>query len=326
MTPPTDKLPGLIDVHQHAMPPAVKALLVDRGILPPVGGPPFANWDLAAALDTMDANGIAAGILSAAIPSEFLGDEEFATTLARTANTAIAEVVREHPTRFGLLAYLPMTYPDAALAELAYAFDELGADGIVVPSHAGETYFGEEEFEKVYEELDRRNAVVLAHPFNLPDCGVSPYPPFLSDFLLDTTRAAVSLIASGTLDRHPGMNVVLPHGGGFLPYQAARLSMGRFLGFGLEPEQVTKALTRFYYDTAGPMSPHSTPTLLAAAGAERILFGSDYNAVPAPGIAAGVEALRADRALTPHSLGRIARENALEVFPGLAKRLGPDLE
>jgi predicted TIM-barrel fold metal-dependent hydrolase len=313
---------GLIDVHQHAMPPAVKKLLVDRGILPPVGGPPFANWDLASALDTMDATGIAVGLLSAAIPSEFLGpDETFAATLTRTANESIAEVVREHPTRFGLLAYLPLGYTDAALAEVEYAFDELGADGVIVGSHNGEAYLGDPSFEKVFAELDRRGAVVLTHPFNLPSCAATPLPPFLSDFMLDTTRAAIQLVTSGTLERYPAISVILPHGGGFLPYQAARLTLGSFLGFGLDPQGVARALALFHYDTAGPMSPYATPSLLAAAGASRIVFGSDYNAVPVPGIVANVGALRADPALDADALARIGRGNALRLFPTLASRL-----
>ncbi len=318
---------GLIDVHQHAMPAAVKKLLVDRKILPPVGGPPFANWDLASALDTMDATGIAVGVLSAAIPSEFLGpDEAFATTLTRTANESIAEVVREHPTRFGLLAYLPLGYTDAALAEIAYAFDELGADGVIIGSHHGDTYLGDPSFDKVFEELDRRRAVVLTHPFNLPSCPVTPLPSFLADFMLDTTRAAIQLLTSGTLDRYPGISVILPHGGGFLPYQAARLPLGSFLGFGLPAEAIPAALRTFHYDTAGPMSPYATPSLLAAAGADRIVFGSDYNAVPVPGIKANVGALRSDPALDAAALAQIGRENALRLFPALAARLAAGVD
>jgi 6-methylsalicylate decarboxylase len=312
---------GLIDTHQHAMPAAVKKMLVDRGLLPPVDGPPFANWELGAALDTMDACGIEMGILSAPIPSEFLGDEAFATAITRAANEGIADVVRDHPGRFGLLAYLPLPYVDAALEEIAYAFDTLGADGVIIGSHAGDSYLGDAAFDKVLAELDRRRAVVLTHPFNLPSCGVTPLPPFLADFMLDTTRAAIALITSGTLERCPGISFVLPHAGGFLPYSAARLGLATFLGSGVQPDQISGALKRFHYDTAGPMSPYATPSLLAAAGPERILYGSDYNAVPRPGIAAGVSALRADPALDAAASRRIERDNALALFPRLARRL-----
>ncbi len=316
----------LIDVHHHALPPTLKTLCVERGLLPPVGGPPFATWELSATLDTMDANGIEAGLASAAIPSESLdGDEAWATRLARTANESLAEIVREHPTRFGFLAYLPLPFTDASLVEIAYAFDTLNADGVIVSSHAGETYLGDNSLDAVFAELDRREAVVLTHPFNLPSCGVTPFPSFLADFMLDTTRAAIQLITSGTLGRYPNLKIILPHGGGFLPYQAARLSLGQALGYGIDTATMTAALRRFYYDTAGPMSPYSTPTLLAATGkdAARILYGSDYNAIPAPGIAAASEALRNDPALDPNTLRRIGRDNALRLFPALAHRLEP---
>jgi predicted TIM-barrel fold metal-dependent hydrolase len=69
------------------------------------------------------------------------------------------------------------------------------------------------------------------------------------------------------------------------------------------------------------MSPYATPTLLAAAGAERILYGSDYNAVPAPGIAWAADALRADPALDDATRTAIERDNALRLLPALARRL-----
>ncbi len=313
---------GYIDVHHHALPPTLKKLLVGRGLLPPVGGPPFATWELTNALETMDANGIEVGLASAAIPSEFLGgDEAWAVQVARTANESLAEIVREYPTRFGFLAYLPLPFTDVSLAEVAFAFDELHADGIIVGSHAGETYLGDPELDAVFAELDRRRAVVLTHPFNLPSCGVTPLPPFVADFMLDTTRAAIQIIMSGILDRYPAISFVLPHAGGFLPYQAARLTLGAALGYGLDAATVHASLRRFHYDTAGPMSPYATPTLLAAAGVSRILYGSDYNAVPGPVIAAASQALRNDPALNPETLRQIGRDNALRLFPTVGRRL-----
>ncbi len=313
---------GYIDVHHHALPPTLKKLLVDRGLLPPVGGPPFATWELAATLETMDRNGIELGLASAAIPSEFLGDDEaWAAKVARTANESLAEIAHEHPNRFGFLAYIPLPFTEISLAEIAHAFDELDADGVIVGSHASGSYLGDPVLDEVFAELNRRHAVVLTHPFNLPSCGVSPFPAFIADFMLDTTRAAIQLIMSGTLDRHPDISFILPHAGGFLPYQAARLTLGTALGYGLDTGAVRASLHRFHYDTAGPMSPYATPTLLAAVGISRILYGSDYNAVPAGGIAAASRALRDDPALDAEALRQIGRDNALQLFPTVSRRL-----
>jgi predicted TIM-barrel fold metal-dependent hydrolase len=311
----------LVDMHHHAMPSEIHQWLVRHGKLPPVGGPPFAIWSLRSTLGTMDANGIQVAILSAAIPSVFVADRAQATELARIANTAFAELVRSYPARFGFLAYLPLPYVDAALAELAYAFDTLHADGVIMMSHAGPTYLGDPVWEPVMAELDRRSATVLTHPYNLPGAEAAPVPPFLVDFLADTTRGAIQLVHSGTLDRYRRIKFVLPHGGGVLPYAAGRLILGAGLGYGSDAETVARALRRFYYDTAGPMSPYATPSLLVAAGADHILFGSDYNAVPAATVAAGVTALVNDAALTDKALTHVGRANALALLPGVAGRL-----
>lgn len=314
---------GRIDTHHHAMPAAVRDWLVGHGQLPadPAGWPPFARWSLDDALATMDEADIALGVASAAIPSTFIGTAPEAAELARLANDSLAELVAEHPTRFGLFAYLPLPYVDAALAEAARALAELRADGVILMAHAGDRYLGDPAFEPVFAELARWSVPVFVHPFTLPDCSAPPMPPFVVDFMADTTRAAVSLIASGTLDRYPDLPIILPHSGGFLPYEAARLTMTRALGYGFDAPTVRRALRRFYYDTAAPMSPYATPTLLAAAGADRILYGSDYNAVPADMVAAGLTAFIEDPALAAEQIAMISRSNALRLLPQIAERL-----
>ncbi|WP_239309860.1 amidohydrolase family protein [Frankia sp. Cj3] len=316
---------GYIDVHHHMLPPTLKRLAVDRNLLPPVGGPPFATWDLGVALETMDMTGIELGLASAAIPSEFLGgDAPWAAEIARTANESLAEIAHQHPQRFGFLAYVPLPFMEISLAEIAYAFDELDADGVVMGCHADGAYLGDPALDEVFAELNLRQAVVLIHPFNLPSCSVSPFPAFIADFMLDTTRAAIQLITCGTLDRYPEISFILPHAGGFLPYQAARLTLAAAFGHGLDASTVQAALNRFHYDTAGPMSPYATPTLLASVSATRILYGSDYNAVPAAGVSVASQGLKNDPSLDTEAFRLISRENALRLFPAVARRVAPE--
>ncbi|WP_101836379.1 amidohydrolase family protein [Frankia canadensis] len=312
---------GRIDVHHHAMPAPVRAWLVEHGQLPPVGGPPFANWSLPAALDTMDRAGIATAVLSAAIPSEFAPTPALSAELARLANDELAALVRAYPTRFGLLASIPRATPAIAVAEIRRAYDTLHADGVLLMAHDGVTYLGDPSLAPMMAELNAREAVVLVHPFNLPGAAAVGVPPFVADFLADTTRAAVQLVVSGTLDRYPRVRWILAHGGGYFPYQAARLTLGRGLGYGADAATVAAALRRFHVDTAAPMSPYSTPTLLATIGPGRILYGSDYNAVPAETVLAARDAFLADPALSSADRRRIARDNALALFPTIAARL-----
>ncbi|MFZ3497334.1 amidohydrolase family protein [Streptomyces sp. 5.8] len=143
-------------------------------------------------------------------------------------------------------------------------------------------------------------------------------PNFLCDFLLDTTRAALNMIHKGTLDRFPNLSVILPHAGGFLPHIATRVQAfaGAFTP-PVDPAMVRDHLLRFYYDTAGPMSPAGT--LLAMASPDRILFGSDWPACPSEmvtGIA--LPALAGDSALTVAHQRAINRDNAVRLMPSLA--------
>ncbi len=95
---------------------------------------------------------------------------------------------------------------------------------------------------------------------------------------LDTTIGAACLYFGGVLDRHPKLTVVLAHGGGFTPYQAARWEHG----WQVRPEpkkniskQPTNIAKRFYYDTIL----HSAPVLefmIGHVGADRVMLGSDY--------------------------------------------------
>ncbi len=143
-------------------------------------------------------------------------------------------------------------------------------------------------------------------------------PNFMCDFLLDTTRAAVNMISRRTLDRFPDISVVLPHAGGFLPYIATRLqALGRFCEPRVEPAAVRDHLSRFYYDTAGPMAPAAT--LLEHVPADHILFGTDWPAAPADTVTdLALPALEADPAFTPEQLRGIYHGNALRLIPQLA--------
>ncbi|MFJ8213197.1 amidohydrolase family protein [Streptomyces sp. NPDC096033] len=144
-------------------------------------------------------------------------------------------------------------------------------------------------------------------------------PNFLCDFLLDTTRAAANMIRTRTLDRFPNLSVILPHGGGFLPQIATR--MEAFAGAfdpPVDPAAVRDHMHRFYYDTAGPLSPAGT--LLATVDPHRILFGSDWPACPAAVITdLALPALAADPAFTPELRRAVNRENALRLMPGLVR-------
>ncbi|WP_378300347.1 amidohydrolase family protein [Actinomadura sediminis] len=316
---PHRPLYGRIDTHHHAVPPKMRQWAVEQGMIPPTGGPDWAQWTLSSTLATMDANCIAVGVASAPVPPEVFADRETAESGVRVCNESLAELVRDHPTRFGFFANVAMLHPDLALEQAAYALDELGAHGVLLTTSAAGRYLGDRAFDPLLAELDRRGAVVFAHPFSPK--GIVEVPgvaDHVADFLLDTTRTALSLIAAGALDRYRRLSIILSHAGGFLPYIAGRAEgWGREDDDAPDPAKIRRALRRFYYDTALPMSPYATPTLLGAVGADRVLFGTDWPANPASEVARETARFDRDPGLNRREHEAIARDNALRLLPGL---------
>ncbi len=136
--------------------------------------------------------------------------------VARVCNEFQARMALEHPSRFGSFALLPLPDVDGALEELTYALDILHLDGVGLFSSVNDRYLGDPLFDPVFDELDRRKAVVFIHPTHCeapPETNLAA-PPFVVEYVFDTTRAIVNLIFSGTLKRCPDIRLVIAHGGG----------------------------------------------------------------------------------------------------------------
>lgn len=313
---------GRIDTHHHALPPRAREWAVENGLLPEQGGPNWGRWDKDETFGVMEANGIAAGVVSMPAPSMAFRDRALAISGSRAFNESAADLVRDHPTRFGFFAYLPLLHVDVALKEAAYALDQLNADGVLMMNQAGGRYLGDPAYEPLFAELDRRGAVIMTHPAGLP--GVEQALPgvneWVADFMLDTTRCALNLITTGTLDRYRRISVILSHAGGFLPYIGGRAELADN-GPGPGRDAFRRGLRRFHFDTAMPASPYAAPTLLAAVGSGRLLYGTDWNQREADPVKAITRALDHDPALTARDRAAINRGNALRLLPRLAARL-----
>jgi predicted TIM-barrel fold metal-dependent hydrolase len=312
---------GRIDVHHHILPAdyvgALAALGVSGG-----GGVPFPRWDPTSALEMLDRQGIAAAVTSIAAPGIHFGDDALARDLARRCNELSAKLVADHPDRFGAFAVLPLPDVKGALRELEYALDALHLDGVVLlTSYCDGRYLGDPIFEDVMAELDRRNVVTFVHPV-VPKTSESirlDVPGFAAEFVFDTTRAAINLIWTGTLERRPNLRIILSHAGGTTPYLAGRIAL---LGVSPQlreraPQGVTHYLQRFFYDTALSANPGALRSLQELVGPEKILFGSDFPFAPEPIARASIEGLARYGGFDPAARARIERENALALFPRL---------
>jgi 6-methylsalicylate decarboxylase len=271
-----DSIPkrGRIDVHHHMLPPFYMDL---RRKVENVGQMP--NWSVSKSLDDIEKGGVAWAMLSLAVSGVTFDSGEAGRSLARKSNDYGAQLVADNPTKFGLLAALPLPDPQASLVEIEYASDTLHADGIALLSSYGDKWLGDSTYAPVFEELNRRKAVVLVHPTAPPCCAnlVPHVPATTMEFLFDTTRAIESLLVNGTFSRFPNVRFIFSHGGGALPVLAHR--MARLFPKDLSaeaPNGVLYELKRHYYDTASASDPSSLSALMNLVPSSQIVFGSDF--------------------------------------------------
>lgn len=300
-----------IDTHAHIVPPFYKEWLANKNV--DAGGLPIPSWSAETTLDFMKANGIETSIMAVSTPGVEPGDRDEARAMARRLNDFAAKVVSDHPGKFGFYATLTLPDVDGALAETAYAFDTLHADGICLHAHAKGIYLGDSKFDPLMDELNRRKAVIFVHPSELVGAGVPGIPAYVADFLLDSVRAAVNLSAKGVMDRCPDIKMILSHAGGFLPYVAERLAITALSKMSLEDG--IKLLRRFYLDTALASTNFSMPSLLAFADPSHITYGTDFPYGTAAMGKAFTSKLDAYQDADHHAINR---GNAELLFPRLA--------
>ena len=315
-----------IDVHQHVVPPFWAHALPTHGGDP--SGTVIPQWSPDSAIDFMDSQQVATGILSLTAPSVIGWDKSERRRMARRVNEYTADLVTKRPDRFGNFATLPLPDAEGALWELEHALDALRADGVILLANYAGKYLGEAAFEPIWSELHRRHAVVFVHPGQPPLPTAAGVPGPLVDYPFDTTRAAVQLVLNGIVDRYPGARIILAHAGGFLPYASHRFAeLARvFRPAAAKPADILATFQRFYFDTALSSGPAALPSLKAFAGSGHMVFGSDFPYAPA-GIGASFTAkLDADNSLTADEHRAINHGNACALFPRLARRTEPTVE
>jgi predicted TIM-barrel fold metal-dependent hydrolase len=324
-----------IDVHAHFLPEKYRSALAAAGHSKPAGMPGIPGWSVEQHVEMMDRNGIEASIISISAPGLHFGDDAAARELARYVNDEGAKATQAFPKRFGMFASLPLPDIDGSLKEIAYAFDQLHADGVVLESNHNGVYLGDKKLDPVFAELNRRNAKIFIHPTN-PDCpccqGKAPgqdaaslppigYPFPMIEFMFETTRAVFNLILSGTLAKYPNLKIIVPHAGATIPVLADRVA-GLSPALGL-PEKLDVArfyetLRGLYYDLAGFPLPRQLLPLLEIANPKHIMYGSDWPYTPEPLVTALTRQLDVSPLLANGLREDFMRNNALALFPKFA--------
>jgi predicted TIM-barrel fold metal-dependent hydrolase len=314
LTPVRAQAPAIakrIDVHHHYVPQfQIEAMAATRS------GSSLRPWTPEISLKDMDASGVSTAIVSVVQPGVWFGDVEQAKKLARQCNEYAAKMVRDYPGRFGFWAILPLPDVEGSLKEIEYALDVLKADGIGLLTSVGDKYLGDSAFAPVFDELNRRKAIVYTHPLT-PNCCdklVPGLPSGVIEYTTDTTRTIASLLFSGTAARCPDIKFIFSHSGGTLPFltgrfiQQAKVQKYAFLPNGPIPE-----LKKFFYEIAQGNTPGQLAALLKMAPMSQIMWGSDFPFRP------GSEAIEglADYGFSAEDLVTINNGNALKLLPRL---------
>jgi len=290
-----------IDVHNHAIPEQAVAQLSRSDVY----GADVAHgvwhggvlthelvrsfYDPEAKLAELDANELEGAVLSVS-PTVFYYhvDADAGEAMSRAVNEGLAEMAAASPERLKWMATVPLQDPERAVAVLDDAV-AAGAVGVEIGTSASsDRRLDDPAVEPFWAAAERHGLPVMLHPaYTNPN-------PWLKDWYLDnvigfpleTTIAAERLICSGTLDRHPGVRVVLLHAGGYFPWQAGRLRHARTVRPELEgaPEDPFAYLGQILLDPI-THDPDALRYLVAKAGAGNLVMGTDLPfdmATPSP--------------------------------------------
>ena len=287
----------VIDVHAHAMLPAVDALVAadpraaqarrdEAALLGPESAGPSREMvaraaplmlDLDARLARMDAQGVDVQLISTS-PAHYHGwaPAPLAARLARTIGEEIATLCAPSGRLVGL-GYAPMQHPDVAEAAVVEAVKELGLRGVEISSHGGEFGLGAPELDGFWAKAEETNALVFVHPWGCT-LGARLNRHFMSNLVGQPVENAVAiseLVLSGLLERRPGLAVLIAHGGGYLPFHPGRMDHGWAVRPELGGARPSDLLRRLYFDSL-VYEPALLETLVSRVGSDRVLLGSDF--------------------------------------------------
>lgn len=288
----------VVDVHAHAVPPEAVAALerhgesvgvevaersgerwfVHRqGYAYPVGA---AFTSREAILGRMDEARVDHRVLSIP-PTLFFYDApaDRAAQLAAVFNDALVAFVRSGGGRLSAMITVPLQAPERAAREVERLAGEPLVRAVEIGTDAGERALDDPRLEPFFAACEAARLPLFLHPYYVgPRPRLEPY--YLTNSLgnpIETTVAVARLIHGGVLHRHPGLRVILAHGGGFYPYQRGRLAHA----FRVRPEPRAvcqlppEAFDGQIYCDSVLHSPAALRCLTELVGADRVLLGSD---------------------------------------------------
>jgi aminocarboxymuconate-semialdehyde decarboxylase len=208
-------------------------------------------------------------------------DPEDGLVRARIQNEALSGLVRSHPDHVAALGAAPLQDPELAAHEVQALMDEGVLRGVEVAASVRGVFLGDDRFAPFWEAAEETGALVFVHPTTRGFDSPAFHDYYLWNTVgnpLETATTAAHLVVAGVMERHPGLRVLLAHGGGAL--MAVRGRMRHAHGFQPQArarlrEAPDDSIRRFYFDTLT----HDDALLRALieyVGHEHVLLGSDY--------------------------------------------------
>ncbi|MBL8383381.1 MAG: amidohydrolase [Burkholderiales bacterium] len=284
----------VIDFHAHMLEPEVFRASTNKTVFTGFGARPAAApragaqslmarmFDPAAEIADMDARGIDVAVVSASTVIQGTSWADAATDLAlcRRCNEQAADWTRRHPGRFVGSAVLPLQDPALATAELERCVRDLGLAVANVSSSYRGAYIGDPVFHGFWEAVAGLGVTAWIHPEGVTDPWFQRYALWNSaGQSIEETRAMASLIYEGVMHRHPGLKVVMAHGGGYFPHYLGRMDRNTAnrpdTAVNIGGRKPSAFLRAFHYDTC-VYDPRVLAVLIERVGIDRLVMGSDY--------------------------------------------------
>jgi len=297
----------LIDMHAHVVPDGLPAGSGDRwprieeadGARALVSGQmrlqlQDAWFDAERRLAAMDTSGVDAEVVSPLPPLlNYRLAAADAVRLCRGVNAFIARLCEVAPSRFYGLGTVPMQDPDLAAAELSAVRDQ-GLQGVEIGSNVCGASLGDDRFLGFFQEAERLGMPIFVHSLEptiadrLPAAAMAGF-----GFAAEVSIAAASLVASGTIERCPGLRLAFSHGAGGFPLMLTRAQWFHTGAWNEEPAagpppgppgmarlpcSPTEYARRFWYDTL-VFDSRALRYLVDMLGPRQLLIGTDFPAM-----------------------------------------------
>ncbi|HEX7099071.1 MAG TPA: amidohydrolase family protein [Acidimicrobiia bacterium] len=271
--------------------------------------------DPAVRIADMDGMGIDVQMVAIAPPQYFYPlPAEVAGEVARVQNDRLIAVANSYPDRFVAVGTLPMNHPELAVEEV----DRIHRAGVGVVE-IGADVAGQDldhpRFDPVWEALAARQMVVIMHPHGFTEARrlTDYYLVNVIGIPVSSTLAVVRMILGGVFARHPGLRMLVMHGGGYLSLALARADHA----FAHRPElrhHIDRPPSTFaeqlYFETC-VFDPSIVDDLVARYGVDHVLMGTDYPFDMGQGDPLG---FLAQTSLSPEQLALVTGGNARNLF------------